>query len=155
MAQLDRKAHLESLLKGNIQTSYVQFDQMESIVKTRTQPYGIELAIRAKTGEILSARVCRIPIKAFQAEKEVKQEWNKNINQKKVLKEVFREIKLALKKKAIVESDHGYSEEQIYNLCPEARHDLKDGRSMWRINQVCVKLRQNISRLRRRTWAVG
>ena len=67
---------------------------------------------------------------------------------------MFREIKLALKEKAIVESDHGYSEEQIYNLCPEARHDLKDGRSMWRINQVCAKIRQNISRLRRRTWAV-
>ena len=65
MASKARIKHLTTLEFGEIVTKYIQFDQMETFEHTKEKPLGIALSIRPKTGQILSAKVCRIPIRAL------------------------------------------------------------------------------------------
>ena len=97
MAKLSRERHIKTLAKNEIQTTYIQFGEMETFVGTRKTPYGIAPAIRSKTGQILSARVCRIPIKALSISKAVIAEWNSKVNRKQALIDMLIESSYAMK----------------------------------------------------------
>ena len=155
MAVLARERHLKAL-KEDIKTSYVHFDELETFVRSKEQRHGIELAIRHKTGQILSARVCRIHNKASNIPEDVRVAWNLKKNPEEGLRGMMREVKLALKKEATIVSDGcWYANKAVREVCPEAKHDAILSKDMWKINHACAKLRHHISRLRRRTWATS
>ena len=157
MAKLARERHIKTLAKNEIQTTYVQFDEMETFVNTRKTPYGIALAIRPKTGQIISAKVCRIPIKALSVSKTVSTKWNSKVNRKQVLIDMLLESSYALKEGATLGSDGDSFAGRIVGLVlPENKHQTySESDSLWRINHTCAKLRHHISRLKRRTWATS
>ena len=70
MAKKAKKIHESTLLTGQIITKYIQFDQIETFEHTRRRPLGIALSIKPKTGQILSAKVCRISIRALTLSKD-------------------------------------------------------------------------------------
>ena len=157
MAKLARETHLKTLAKNQIQTTYMQFDEMETFVNTRKTPYGIALAIRPKTGEILSAKVCRIPIKALSVSKAVSTEWNSKVNRKQALIDMLIESSYALKKGATLGSDgDSFAGKVVGLVLPENKHQTySESDSLWRINHTCAKLRHHVSRLKRKTWATS
>ena len=77
-------------------TKYVQFDEMETFEHNKERPLGIELSIRPKTGQILSSKVCRIPIKALTLSPMKKNEYNSKTNRVIVFKEMMLETSKAL-----------------------------------------------------------
>ena len=52
-----KKNNKQNLDKGKIVTTYVQFDELETFEHTKRKPLGVQVSIRAKTGEIISAKV--------------------------------------------------------------------------------------------------
>ena len=157
MAKISRERHIKTLAKNEIQTTYMQFDEMETFVNTRKTPYGIALAIRPKTGQILSAKVCRIPIKALSVSKAVSTKWNSKVNRKQALIDMLLESSYALKKGATLGSDgDSFAGKVVGLVLPENKHQTySESDSLWRINHTCAKLRHHISRLKRRTWATS
>lgn len=52
-----RQAHRAALASGQLNASYVQFDEMETIEHSKLKPLSIALVVRPKTGEIIGAKV--------------------------------------------------------------------------------------------------
>ena len=157
MAKLSRERHIKALFEKEIQTTYVQIDGMETFVGTRKTPFGIELAIRPKTGEILSARVCRIPIKAHTVSETTIGKWNSKVNRTEAMSDMLIESSYAMKNGAVIGSDGDMiSRKIVKQVCPQYKHQTySESDSLWRINHTCAKLRHHISRLKRRTWATS
>jgi hypothetical protein len=61
LAERARQAHAQALAQGSHQTGLILFDEMQSFEKSKACPLTIALAVRQKTGAILSAKVGRIP----------------------------------------------------------------------------------------------
>ena len=158
-AKLARETHIKTLAKNEIQTTYMQFDEMETFVGTRKTPYGIALAIRPKTGQILSARVCRIPIKALTVSPSIMKDWNSKVNRKQALIDMLLESSYAMREGATLGSDGDtFAGKVVALVLPENKHKIysdKSNDSLWRINHACAKLRHHISRLKRRTGATS
>ena len=159
MAKVSRERHIKALFEKEIQTTYVQIDGMKTFVNTRKTPYGIELAIRPKTGQILSAKVCRIPIKALSVSEIETGKWNSKVNRTEAISDMLIESSYAMKNGATIGSDGDTTSKKIVKkVCPENKHQIysdKSNDSLWRINHACAKLRHHISRLKRRTWATS
>ena len=157
MAEKARIKHLTTLEFGEIVTKYIQFDQMETFEHTKEKPLGIALSIRPKTGQILSAKVCRVPIRALSISKEKIKEWNKKTDRKEAFYKMLAETKQALDKGYSVLSCDG-EQEAVYMaklMCPKSLIEthVQDYAGMWRLNHTCAKLRHHLSRLTRKTWA--
>ena len=157
MAHKAREQHLKTLQTKGIVTKYIQIDGMETFEKTKKQPLGIELAIRAKTGQILAAKVCRIPIKGLSVSPQVKAQYKKQTDRDQKLKELFLEIAHSIDSgQSTFACDGDY---QIIHLTkvmsPESliESNPHDYTAMWRLNHTCAKLRHHLSRLNRKTWA--
>ncbi len=80
-AELSREANKKRLDNTELMTSYVQFDQLESYEHTKRKPVGIQLSIRHKTGEIISAKAGYIPVRALSVSQTYSTEWNKTAYQ--------------------------------------------------------------------------
>ena len=63
-----KKIHESTLLTGQMITKYIQFDQIETF--EHDGGLGIDLSIKPKTDQILSAKVCRISIRALTLSKD-------------------------------------------------------------------------------------
>lgn len=157
MADKARLRHEVALQHGEIITKYIQFDQMETYEHTKKKPLGIALSIRPKTGQILSAQVCRIPIRALTLSKQKAVEYNKQSNRKEAFYKMLSDTKHCLDKGYSVLSCDGEREaiSMAKLMCPDSLIEthVNDYAGMWRLNHTCAKLRHHISRLKRKTWA--
>ena len=157
MAQQARTAHLKTLHSKDIVTKYIQFDEMETFEVTRKQPLGIELSIRPKTGQILSAKVCRIPIRALTIAKSESVSYNLKTNREQAFKDMMLETAKALNEGYSVLSCDGAPQtvKLAKIMCPKSLIEthVNDYAGMWRLNHTCAKLRHHLSRLKRKTWA--
>ena len=155
-SQISRECNLKKLSQGGIKTTYVQFDELETFERTKKRPLGVEVSVRAKTGEIISTKVCRIPVKALAVSKKYIEKWNSNINRENAITDMLLETEKAMNKDyAMVACDNatqpvriakdffGDHRVQVYNSGAENK----------RIDLAFLKMRQDISRLRRRTLA--
>ena len=157
MANLARERHLKALQEGEIKTKYVQFDEMQTFEHTKKKPLGIELSIRPKTGQILAAKVCRIPMGAVTASPKAKAEYAKQTNRKQGMSEMLIETSKALNPSYSVLSCDGLYQNvtMAKKICDNSLIEthVNDHAGMWRLNHTCAKLRHHLSRLVRRTWA--
>ena len=157
MAEQARLRHIQAMNEKEIVTRYIQFDEMETFEHSKEKPLGIELSIRPKTGQILSAKVCRIPIKALTLTPTKKQAYKLKTDRKKVFMEMMYETAKALNENYSVLSCDGnpQSIQLAKIMCPKSLIEthVNDYAGMWRLNHTCAKLRHHISRLKRKTWA--
>ena len=154
MANLARDFHLKSIQEKEIITKYVQFDEMISFEKSKQNKLGIELAIRPKTFQILSARVCEIPSNQYKERvSKIVDSQDREIKMTDMMLEVE---KCLSQKYSVISCDGAYINKKIINkICPDSLQEInvRNYAGMWRLNHMCGKLRQRISRLQRKTWA--
>ena len=157
MANLAHEAHLKNLQEGNIKTTYIQIDEMETFEHTKEKPLGIELAIRPKTYQIVSAKVCRIPIKGANVSPQKMLEAREKSSRKIAQSEMCFDIQKVLKDDTTIKGDGSipkvvkdfFNDKTIESI---SEFDKKE-KELWAINHLCAKLRHHMSRLNRKTWA--
>ena len=152
-SELAKKANKKRLGKSLV-TSYVQFDQLETFEHTKRKPIGIQISIRHKTGEIISAKAGYIPIRALSVAKGYTKEWNRKARNSTHLFKMLDETKPALNKDyATVTCDQDRSQvsflKEFYKdpfivIAPSNKENKK-------IDRVFRRMRQDISRLGRKT----
>jgi len=163
LAQKSLILHEKFILSGEMNTSYVQFDEMETLQGNKKRPLSISLAIRAKTGQIIDARVAKMRLKGRLAKKYLEniKYWNED-NRKEITKNVFKVVKVISKENITIASDMKKSYPNIIkSIIPNAeikvhkrRVEKKEFDPMFRLNHIAAKIRADLSRMRRRTWAI-
>ena len=88
-----RVENLKALENRDFVTTYIQFDELETFEHTKRKPLGIMLFIRAKTGEIISAKVSKSHIRGLSVGQDVIQDWNSQVDKSKVIVESLIEAK--------------------------------------------------------------
>lgn len=148
--------NMRRLREGGIVTTYVQFDELETFEWTKKRPLGVQVSIRVKTGEIIHTKVCKIPVKALSVSKDYINKWNKKVNRRPAIAEMLWNTKHALNKDfativcdgarlpAKVAQDVFFDKQ--FNVVATLSRNKK-------IDLTFLKMRQDISRLRRRTLA--
>ena len=148
-----REAHNKTLAEGEIVTTYIQCDEMETFEHGHKRPLGIQLAIRPKTGQIITAKVCRIPMRAVTATKQAKDDYAVLNTRGQAKAEMLLEISKVLKDKGTIRSDGRYlGRDMIREITPGAIYQTSTAPDdIFMLNKICLKMRQDISRMRRRT----
>ena len=161
LAEQARKAHGKALADGVLSTSYLQFDEMETFVGASPKAVTIAVAVRAKTGQILSVRAGRIPSKGRLAKKgQLLYGWTVDQGPA-TCAAALQEAARAAKAGATVASDGKSSYANlIAGAIPGAAHQPSPANAalggfdpLFALNHVCAKIRADLSRMARRTWA--
>ena len=147
----------KKLKRGKVMTTYVQFDELETFEHTKKKPLGVLASIRVKTGEIISMKVCKTTVKALAVSKDYIQHWNKNIDRSSVLENMLKDTKQALNKRhSTIACDKAKWSVNVANKFFEKDNNVlvfdTSARNK-KIDLTFLKMRQDISRLRRRTLA--
>jgi len=162
----------QALFQMNImrlKASTIEFDEMETFVHTKCKPLSVPIAIESTTRRILGFRVCSMPCKGRLARVSVRK-YGKRKDERKVHRlDLLKSLKVLVREDAIIKSDqnpHYPSEIKIH--FPKATHQPTKGHRgstsgqgelkkvgkdpLFTINHTCSMLRENINRLRRKTW---
>ncbi len=153
-AELARKSNRKRLSEKGLVTSYVQFDQLETYEHTKRKPVGIQLSIRHKTGEIISAKAGYIPVRALAVSKAYSTKWNKMANQSNHTIKMIQETKKALNTKGSTISCDGYRPQikLLKNICKQSFITIQPSmKEHKKIDRVFRRIRQDVSRLGRKT----
>ena len=152
-AELARKAN-KKRLGNDLITSYVQFDQLETYEHTRRKPVGIQISMRPKTNEVISAKAGYIPVRALTVSKTYSQEWNRKAHKSLHTQNMIFETKKALKKSGATlscDKDRGqiktvkdFCIEDYITIAPTSTRNKK-------IDMLFRRIRNDISRLNRKT----
>ena len=152
-AELARLKNEKRLGKGLV-TSYVQFDQLETYEHTKKKPVGIQISVRPKTNEIISAKVGYIPIRALTVSKQHSKQWNVKASKSQHTLAMILETKKALNKNgSTITCDKETSQvnllkdfchEDFITLAPSSAENKK-------IDRIFRRIRNDVSRLNRRT----
>lgn len=154
-----RRIHEEKLRSGEIKTSYVQFDEMETFEHTKLKPLSIAIAVRWKTREIIDLKVAEMNCKGHTAERSRElYGWRKD-GREKACKNVLKSVKKCAQKNITIALDGKKSYPGIINkVIPEAKintyvkkNKKKEFDALFSLNKICAVLRKDLSRLARKT----
>jgi transposase-like protein len=162
--------HSETVRTGGIQTSYVQFDEMESYEHTKLKPVTIAVAVRPKTGEIIDIEVAAIPASGHLADLSVRKYGRRPDNGYMAREGVLRSVTRCAKPGLTIATDgHPAYPGLVERWCPGARlktcvrvnespiarreRGKKVPDPLFWANHIAARLRADISRLVRRTWS--
>jgi hypothetical protein len=165
LADKARAAHEAALASGDLDTSYIQFDEMQSFEHSAAKPLTIALAVRAKTGQILSAKVGRIPSHGHLAAKgKALYGWTKNESAKACLG-ALRQAGRVAKPDVTVACDKAtpypsYVAKALpKRLSPRVKAQAARGGAggdfdpLFKLNHKCAVIRSDLACMARRTWA--
>lgn len=167
LAKKAQKAH-EVFLK-NTKTSFVQFDEMETYEHTKLKPLSIAIAVRAKTGQIISTSVATMKPRGRYSEDARRVYRQGRLDTRdQACREVLDQVNKIAKESIIIATDKKVSYPlMIKETLPQAKmqrvfsHNNKDENNrkeahemnaMWKLNHVSAKLRSDLPRLARKTW---
>ena len=153
-SEVSKNRNLKDLKQGKIKTSFMQFDQLETYEHTKRRPVGIQISIRHKTGEIISAKVGYAPLRALSVSKKEIETWNKEFASNKNLIDMLIESKDALKKNQSTITCDSYRPQikVLQNLVKDTSIQIQPStKENKKIDRVFRKMRQDISRLGRKT----
>ncbi len=153
-AESSKIKNLNDLEKGKIITSYLQFDQLETFEHTKRKPVGVQISIRHKTGEIVSAKVGYAPMRALSVSKDKIIKWNREKASDKNLRLMIKESRKALNKTQATITCDGYRPQLklLKDLVQDSNVSIQESQSTnKKIDRVFRKMRQDISRLGRKT----
>ena len=168
--------HLKQLSRGKLKTDYIQFDEMMSFEHSNYKQIGIAVSVRVKTGEILDIQIepirCRGKL-ALTLPKKFKH-WG---TQKKVIVDSvisnLAHFCVRNPSKCTIETDSSrHYVNVIKKHLPLAKHvpllargakksklgkktKRKQPKSLFVLNSVCAKIRNDLSRMARRTWVTA
>ena len=151
--------------------SSLQFDDLITKEKTKMKPLSVSVSVDAKTRKILSLQVSKIPAFGHLAASARKKYGKRENQHKQGLLKMFEDIKPLVREDALIQSDeHSSYPEFVRNYFPKAEYKrYKGGRGcvaghgelkkltrdpLFFLNHTCAMLRDNISRLARRSWCV-
>ena len=167
-----RKFNLKYLQKlRNNPVEHLQFDDLITKERTKMLPVTISVAVDADTRRILSLVATQIPAFGLLAKKSRAKYGYRKSEHKLGLKQMFQTIENVIAKDALIRSDeHKFYPEFVQAFFPNAtyiRHkggrgciagqgELKKLRRdpLFALNHTCAMLRDNISRLVRKSWCV-
>ena len=136
---------------------------METFERNKMLPISIALAVRAKTGEILSARCARMNCHGRLAAKSQSLYGPQVDTRQRACANVLNTVKSVARARITVATDGKTSYGRlIRSAMPHAVHKaVVAGRKavkgkldpLFRLNHTCAKIRADVSRMGRRTWA--
>ena len=148
----------------------MEFDDLETFEHTKCKPLSVILAVEYKTRRILGFEVSKMPCKGRLAKKSVKKYGFRRDARAKGRERLFEKVKPLLKKHVLIKSDENpHYIADVKKHFPDSSHQVHKGRRgcivgqgelkkigfdpLFSLNHTCAKLRDDISRLVRRTWA--
>ncbi len=166
VSSLCRQDHDRRLLDGLMKTTHVQFDEMESFEHTKLKPLTIAIAVRAKTGELIDLDVQTLNYKGPLAALAFKKYGPRKNNATKAVRKVMSSIALCTREQTLVVTDsHPAYPRPLCELLPLATHRktlrcprvLATSRrnphdELFTVNYSIAKIRNDLSRLSRKTW---
>jgi len=158
LANRARSIHNKRLADGELKTSLVQFDELQTFEHTRLKPVSVAVAIRAKTGEIIDIDVAMMS--SFGAmvrrTRELYPYWHEA--RKGARESVFRSVAKCAKPGITIRTDKDRRYPPIINrLVPDARIEQhlspgSDAPPGWHAPKA-RRLREGVSTRQRRTYS--
>jgi transposase-like protein len=161
------EVHHHVFLK-TVQTSYVQVDELETVLHARPKALSVPMVVRVKTGEILGFAVAKMPAKGLLASVGASlYKWTTDERSRK-FQSMLRILMPCFKVKATFKCDSNPSYSKwITNIIPHAQVDqivagkkvakslgvAKPFDALFAINNVFARLRHDMNRLGRKTWS--
>jgi len=166
LALLCRKQHRRVIKRGELQTSHVQFDEMQTFEHTKLKPVTIAVAVRAKTGEIVDMRAAPIPYQGPLAPLAFRKYGPRPSRAKEAATRCLKKVRACSKPTLTLTTDsHPAYPSWIQKLLPHATHrqtlrrmpERKTDRknkddALFTLNYTCAKVRNDLSRMARKTW---
>jgi hypothetical protein len=169
MAYLARREHERRLASGRLKTSYIQLDEQHTFEHTKYRPLSIVMAVRVKTGEIIEAQVAPFRTTVGQEKLPLKyQNEYRPDNRPVAIEDTLNSAKKAVRKSITIESDESTAYFKIIKkVIPKAIYrrvkkmlpfyipkdeQRKMKKPLFVVNYTCAKLRNDLSRLARKTW---
>ena len=159
LANKARGLHAGALASGSLSTSYILFDEMQSFEHSAAKQLTIAVAVRHKTGQILSIKVGKMTTKGYLAAAGRAYGWGPNESPLCCLA-ALGQAGLAAKPACSVACDAGgwgypgYIKAKIPHAEIKRHPRLPVGFDpLFKLNHVCAKIRADVSRLARKTWA--
>lgn len=122
-AGLARQEHARRIEAGELKTSFAQFDELETFEHTRLKPLSIAIAVRAKTGEIVEAKVATMNCKGHLASiAQQKYGWRKDTRALAREKVVLAVKACSRNNLGIMSDKHPDYPALIEKLVPNAEH---------------------------------
>lgn len=162
-AKAAHEAALADPVASDLLTEHVQFDELRSFEHSRAKQLTIGLAVRAKTGKIISVQVGRIPTSGRLASKgRTKYAWTKD-ETPTVLRRTFSDVAKCITPLGTVSTD-GWPKYQpiIRTMLRPLRlsHNVVYSRvaakggfdQLFTLNHLCAKIRNDLSCMARKTW---
>lgn len=166
IATLARQAHREARSLGTKKVSSVQFDEMETFEHTKLKPVTVALAVRSEDGEILATEVAPLAYKGPLAAVAFKKYGPREDESPKAIASVLASLKDCRASELYLTTDCSprYPKAISTHLSPcqhfptqrENRERSSDRKNLndplFTLNYTCAKLRNDLSRLSRKTW---
>lgn len=146
-AQRHHQKHLATL-----RTSYVLIDELETFIHARFRQVSVGMAVRGKTGEVLSFGVARKPSNYADTD------WTQD-DRPTMMVGMLRRLKPILKPQATLVSDKkpGYTS-WVRKALPDVQHVAHKAikgpeyNPLFAIDHAFAKMRNDLARLSRETW---
>ena len=170
LAQQARLRH-QRLLMG-IFPELLQFDEMETFLHSKWKPVSIGLIVDPLTRNVLSRELSIMPARGTEAAKARKKYGPRPDERTPGLHRLFNSMEGHLMDLEQITSDENPRYPPIVGAhCPHARHRQVKGKRgcivgkgelkktgfdpLFALNHTCAMIRDNVSRLRRRTWSTS
>ena len=153
--------HEDRIDAGDLKTSYVQFDEMETFEKTRMIPLSIAIAVRPRTGEIIDAEVATMNAKGHLAEESVEKYGLRVDTRKSSLEKILTTVskcQIFSNKTGLFtiasDSKPAYIPivKQILPNAIHAKYNRLNSNDLFNLNHVCGRIRHDMSRMNRQSW---
>lgn len=164
IAKLAREAHQEEL--NRLRTGTVQFDEMLTFEHSKLKPVTIVLAVRARNGQIIDAQAAAIPYRGPLASIARRKYGYRPNHAARAIKATLESVNACRKPGLRVLTDchplyPRYLRQHLGNVShlalkrenPERTTDRRNPNDrLFTLNYTCAKLRNDLSRLSRKTW---
>lgn len=158
-----KRLHIRALQARIRSMPVVEFDEMESYQSSRLNMLSIPLAVQPKSGFILDARVALIRPKGRLAAKypNAWRRWNRD-TRRDACRSVLRRVERLRRGGVLVRCDakpqypaliRGHVKGARIEICRRSPEFPESKRFTGYLNHAAAKLRADLARLRRRTWA--
>ena len=97
LGELSETTFLVTLSKGKEDTTFVQFDEMETSLRTQCLPITIAFAVRPKNGHIVAFRIGEVPCKGGLGRLSKRKYGTRPNQQEEVIKDLLRDLKYVVK----------------------------------------------------------
>ena len=164
LALQSEKQHFEAIKHKTFETSCIQVDELETYKHTKYKPLSVAVTVRHKTGEILGMEIGKMPSKGTLATiGATKYGWTVD-ERPRAFNRLMLRIRPVVKSTITFKSDsHTSYSKWITAYFPHATFDkyvrpkLPVGRKkpfdpLFKVNNTCAKLRNDLARLSRKTW---